>query len=285
MKPNRTSLCLTAAVSTALAVSMASHTADAALTNLYTFNDGTANDSVGGQNGAAINGGVFTGGVVDFTANDGANGGAGGGYINLPNGLITTAVTGGTAGSFSYSIWFNVAENRNWAAVASFGSSNNGEDDTNGGANAASYLQLIPFAGTGANPLRLTSHLANEGAEGFVDTGSAALNTLINVVAVFDQSAGGPGNLSMYVDGTLIGTNPMANLDLATFTNDNNWLGRSQWNDGAFDGTYDEFAIYDEALDQTAVTGIFNAGPVPVPEPSTASLLLGAFALTMRRRK
>ena len=49
--------------------------AGAALVNKYTFNDNTANDSVGGQNGVVVdNTGIarYTGGAIDMSGNNGA---------------------------------------------------------------------------------------------------------------------------------------------------------------------------------------------------------------------
>ncbi|GAA5482522.1 hypothetical protein Hsar01_01744 [Haloferula sargassicola] len=257
----------------------------AALTNLYTFNDGTVSDSVGSQNGNAVNNVVFSGGMADLSSNIGQNGGAGNGaYINLPNGLATAAANGGTAGQFSFSVWFTVSENRGWAPVVSFGNSNGGEDAGDAG-NNADYLQLIPFAGTGANPLRLTSHQAGNNTEGFVDTISAPVDTPLNVIGVFNQSGGLPGTLEMFVNGISVGSAAMANMDISSFTNVNNWLGRSQWNDSTFDGMFDEFAIYDTALTSLEAASVYAAGPTPVPEPSSLALAAGAAALGFRRRR
>jgi hypothetical protein len=164
-----------------------------------------------------------------------------------------------------------VEQNRGWAAAASFGTSNSGENNTNGGANISPYLQLIPSAGTGANPFRLTSHASGTDNERSIDTTTAPVGQLLHVIGVYDQSAGQPGTFRFYRNGTLIASSSIANagnnLNLATFTNNNNWLGRSQWNDPAFDGTYDEFAIYNHPLSQSEVTAIYQAGPVPLPAP------------------
>ncbi len=257
--------------------------ADAGLVNLYTFNDGTADDSVGGAHGVLVNGGAFTtaglSGLLDLTYNTGQGGQAGGAYLDLPNGLITAAVNstagGGAAGAFSFSIWFTVEQNRNWAAAASFGTSNNGENNTNGGASSSPYIQLIPLAGAGGNPFRLTTHANGTNSELFVDTDTAPAGALLHVAGVYDQSGGQPGVFRLYVNGSLIGSNPVAaaghSLNLTSFTNNNNWLGRSQWNDPAFDGTYDELAIYNHALAQGEVTAIFQAGPVQLPDPGPVS--------------
>jgi hypothetical protein len=58
-----------------------SGTADAALTHQYTFNDGTANDSVGTANGTLMGAATVSGGQVHLT-------GASGTYVNLPGPTI-----------------------------------------------------------------------------------------------------------------------------------------------------------------------------------------------------
>jgi hypothetical protein len=71
----------------------------------------------------------------------------------------------------------------------------------------------------------------------------------------------------------------------------NNWLGRSNFlGDANMDGIFNEFRIYDYALNEEHVRGNFNAGPDTVnvvPEPSGAALLaFGTLALgSLRRRR
>ncbi len=52
-----------------------------------------------------------------------------------------------------------------------------------------------------------------------------------------------------------------------------------------FNGKINEAAIYNNALTGAEVTALFNAGPVPIPEPGAASLLLvGMGALILRKK-
>jgi hypothetical protein len=61
---------------------------------------------------------------------------------------------------------------------------------------------------------------------------------------------------------------------------DNNiWLGRSQWDDSVFDGLYDELRIYDSALSAGAVASHFQVGPNVVPEPTSIGLSILAVGL------
>jgi Concanavalin A-like lectin/glucanases superfamily len=47
----------------------------------------------------------------------------------------------------------------------------------------------------------------------------------------------------------------------------NNWLGRSQWGDPLYDGSIDEFRIYNTALSAGEVADSFATGPDPAPLP------------------
>ena len=267
--------------------------ADAALRHRYSFTS-DASDSVGGANGTVVDPGVptaaFAGGKLDLTANvgNGSNNIVEDAFVDLPNGIVTAATNGGTAGQLTVEIWAQSAENRNWAALFSAGTSNGGEGVSPGG-NNSDYIQIIPQNGQNGR-IRTTTHRTGVGAEGFVDFSSAmSTSQTTHLVSIFDQSGGLPGTVSLYVDGTFIGSNPIAaGLSIGAMTDNNNWLGRSQWPDSLFDGWYDEVRIYDHALSANEVTANFRAGAdAVVPEPASLALAAGGLAAVAasRRRK
>jgi hypothetical protein len=253
--------------------------ARAALVNKYTFNDNTANDSVGGQNGVVVdNTGIarYTGGAIDLSGNNGAGSNQDfslpttvGAFVDLPNGIFTGAVNGGTAGTVSLEMWLTVQQHRDWAEAFVFGTSNGGEGISDSGS-ATAYVALIPQSGP--DDFRATTKAA---------TGNPAEIPLIatptplppsqrqHVVLVLDQNniAAGPnGTASLYLNNGAPATAQISGfLDLVV--DNNNWLGRSQWPDPLFDGTIDEFRIYDHALTATEVAQSFNTGPEPAPLP------------------
>lgn len=247
-----------------VAVLTASH-AHAALRNRYSFTT-DATDSIGGQNGVLMGtNGSFSGGqlVLANTGQGSQNPGTDGAFLDLPNGVVSSAAAAGTSGVVTVEMWITMQANRDWAAAFTAGNSINGENTSDCCNDDQPYIQIIPRTGDGAqgNDLRVTTN-SYGGAEGFVDDQGAGNGTDLtigrkeHVVAVFDQSAGMPGNVTVYRNGTSMGTSPMAaNLNLNNFQRAdasggdvNVWLGRSQWPDSLVAASYDELRIYSHAL-------------------------------------
>ena len=66
----------------------------------------------------------------------------------------------------------------------------------------------------------------------------------------------------LFVDGKLIAVNTLVSItpaDLGSTSND--WLGRSQFNDPYFLGSFDEFRIWEGAMKPAQVAASFAAGP------------------------
>lgn len=240
----------------------------------YSFTS-DASDSVGSSDGTVIDAGTtanfsFTGGMLDFSANTGETSNAitENAYLDLPNGIVSAAAAAGDSGEVAFEWWYTLSESRTWQRVGDFGNSNNGED-TSASGSASDYLSIVATSGRG-NIVDMTNHTAS-GAEPAVGLGgTAALGTPYHVMAVYDASdkrafvpgVGSGGTMSLYVDGALVGIGAIhPNFDLNTFDDVNNWLGRSQWGDPLFDGSYDEFRIYDEAPADEYVANSFTAGP------------------------
>jgi hypothetical protein len=96
--------------------------------------------------------------------------------------------------------------------------------------------------------------------------------------------------MALYLNGAQIGTGAIhPDTNLRTASDNNNWLGRSQWPDPVFDGSYNEFRIYDHAFTPGQARISFANGPngAIVPEPATLAMFVAAVAggfLAVRRK-
>ncbi|GAA5494370.1 hypothetical protein Rhal01_00530 [Rubritalea halochordaticola] len=162
-------------------------------------------------------------------------------YLDLPNNIISDLAKSSVRGSLTVEMELTVKENKPWAEAWSFGTSDHGEDKSNG-ASKSDYITLIPM-----NAQNKRVRLAARGKEKelFIDGKSPlTLGKKHRVIATFTAS-----EMSLYVDQELVGTSPLPDgLDLTKFTNNNNWLGRSQFNDPMFSGTIHSLKLYDTCL-------------------------------------
>ena len=245
------------------------------LKHRYSF-ESDASDSIGGADGVVVDDfdptAVFADGQLDLSANTGEGSAAieEDAYVDLPNGVVTDAVNSGTEGAVSFEWWATVDEIRTWSRFGDFGTSNNGEDTSDSG-NASSYVLITPNSGRYANGLEMTNHPASNAAEPNVGVpGPFPVGVEQHVLAVYDHTDttdGDNGSMRLYLNGALQGSNQIhADIDMRTMVDDNNWLGRSQWNDPTLVGKFNEFRIYDVALDDTDAIVSAVGGPDSIPE-------------------
>lgn len=290
-------------------VALYATTASAALVHRYSF-DGNANDSVGTAHGVVMgNTASYAGGQIILDNPDNVGSAAfnnntvpaTGAFVDFPNRLVSKAAAADQYGAASVELWVTMDTNRNWSALFSAGISSSAiEGNSDGGNDHFPYVQIVPQSGAAGNDFRvITNGVA--GGEGVVDPpeDGTALESGVeeHVIAVFDQSGGLPGTVTVYRNGALYGSSPMANnLDLAamatafpvtTLADINVWLGRSQWPDSLLDASVNELRIYSHALSPQEALQSNNAGPgTVIPEPAScllAALGLAGFALRRRR--
>jgi hypothetical protein len=273
-------------VGVVLLVSSLATPAQAGLTHRYSFNDGTAKDSVGGADGVAVNGAGFAGGQLVF--NPAVNNGittspAFGQYVDLPNGLAKTR-------SLTLEVWFTYRGGNAWQRILDFGNTNMGEilpsNKTDRVYSAVGYMILVPQSSAGRLHGQIT--IASSGSLSDTDyvTPNTSVSTGVEHHLVFTHDP--DEHLErMYLDGVLAGTS-VADVDPSTTQYTNFWLGRSNFGlDPFFNGTINEFRIYDGALSTADVAQSFARGPDSVPEPSVlgAGLVAAVVVVTGRRRR
>ena len=168
-------------------------------------------------------------------------------YVNLPNGLLS-GLTNATLVA-----WLAWSGGPCWQRVFDFGSTDAGEDRVG---NATSSLFLTPKRCPGSGPA--VSLTTNDDEAGSVDSDTPFPQLKVSLIAaVVDASR---RQLRLYAAGESLGTG--AAPSLASLSDENDWLGRSQWvQDNFMRGTYDEFRIYDSALSDLELAALESAGP------------------------
>ena len=210
------------------------------LTHSYTFEDlnegnianGTAvtNFATGEQdatlyivgNSSAVN----NGGVVTLNGSSNSNGA----YILLPDDLI------GSKTAITLETWATPNELLNFSRAWDLGASDNNTRFFNAftaGANGDSYTY---FQRTGTDPGRFRLTTGEE--------------YLLTVTA--EQTSDTTTKLSYYVNGVQIGT-ATGNITLSEFNGNENFLGKSHWNDSYANANFKEFNVYDGAMGPTQV--------------------------------
>lgn len=218
--------------------------AQAELTHRYTFNDGTANDSFGDADGVLL-GNAFAdpdgllqlpGGPADFVSLDGA-------AINISSYVDAT-----------FEAWFTVNQSATWQRVFDFG-------DRTVPTGEQGYVYYTHQGGNGGG----LGVYATGGERTEAPHGSLQTNHQYHLAMVIDDDANGGSDLmSIYLDGefqTSIGHS----RSLSDVSNTFAFLGESLVNDPNFNGTMDEFRIYDHAMSLEQVTSSLAAGPTPLP--------------------
>lgn len=153
-------------------------------------------------------------------------------FVDLPNGIIHQAHSSGIKGYFSIQTTFKPSSLDQWAQVWAFGATKEGEGKSGTGTD---YIALIPKANSGN--LRLTAK--HKGKEVWIDWKPLQRNKEYQVTARYT-----PVGFKLFVNGELIDQKELPNkMDLGTFRNDNNWIGRSLFADPLYNGKVTELKL------------------------------------------
>jgi len=213
---------------------------DPNLMGWWKFDEGagaTALDWSGHGNHARLMGGpTWTAGYDgDALKLDGADD-----YAVLPIGELISSMSSAT-----FTTWVNFSNiGGAWQRIFDFGSG------------TGTYIFLCPRTGTDG-PMRLAIQTGG-GGESLIDS-TSTLPTGWHHVAVVIRS----GNMQLYLDGAVAtsGSTSVVPSDLGQ--TGSNWLGRSQYAaDGYFNGSLDDFRIYDYALSADEIVTTMRGDPM-----------------------
>jgi hypothetical protein len=261
------------------------------LLHRYSFSEapdtGTVHDSVGAADGNVVSqqsgqaNGNFTGtGEFMFGPGPYQEPPVTNAYINLPNGLVSKLSSVTVEGWFT---WFGGVDNQH---LFDFGMSS-GAPDGSGGTSSTNFLEDFVL-NPGRNYMFLSPQTGNPrfaldpdiGGGGIGETPSITSSISITTsnkshfAVVYDYPR---GVARLYINGQRAGTG-VATFPLSVVDDRNDWLGRSQWQDPYFNGSLDEFRIYNGPMLDGDITASFGAGPnaLPVPKPALGVALVGA---------
>ncbi len=238
-------------------LSMLSIAAYGGMIHRYSFS-GNANDSIGNAHGVLVNNGAdayFTSTTLEMGNSELPNSSSSTiNYVDLPNGIISSISPAVTLEAWV--TWYGPS-NSAWQRIFDIGISDAGENQSVNSANSG-YFFLTPYSGGGTyrfghrNGIELGTPV-----ELTIDSAALPVNQQVHVAIVWDDVA---GQVRMYYNGQRVASGPLL-FTLSQLKDVNNWLGRSQWPDPAFNGSYNEFRIYDIALSDAMLLASYQAGP------------------------
>jgi hypothetical protein len=225
------------------------------LLHRYSFT-ADASDSVGGANGTLAGAAFITNGTVVLSGV--GSSGTPGDYVDLPNDMFTNITT------TSMEVWATDNGSATWARIWDFGNSAGGENTSTGGGD-----NLFLTTPSGAASLRLAINIGS--GEQQLNTTPPSVGSETHIVFVND-AAHNTGYL--YVNGALADHNTnmtLAPADMGSTLND--WLGRSQYNDPLFNGSIDEFRIWNGQLSALQVAINTASGPDKIGPSNPGTLV------------
>jgi hypothetical protein len=237
---------------------LAGASADGGLVHRYSFT-GNPNDSIGSAHGTLINNNGnanYSGSSLQMGNSQLPNSNSTSiNYVDLPNGIISSL---GTAMTLEAWVTWYGPSSSSWQRIFDFGTSDAGENQSSGG-NNSTYFFLTPRSGSGTYRFGHRRGVELDGpVEYTIDgTGPLPVDQEVHVAIVWDETS---GQVRMILNGQQVASGPLQ-YTLAQLPDINNWLGRSQWGDPGFHGSYNEFRIYNIALSNEMLLGNYQAGP------------------------
>jgi len=219
----------------------------------YTFEDGTANDSVGEAHGTLVGDATVTGGALVLDGD--------GDWMEMPGDVIAM----NTYSEVSIETWFTsvAGGNTGFHMLAAFGEEATGALDWAG----YKYLFITPARGDDVSRAAIQTRSMDDspwddetGVSATVEHDDGLEHHFVATVTATD--------IAFYIDGELIGSAPLdPNNSVSGISQAVAYLGKGVYPaDPLWTGSIQEFNIYDRALSPAQVEANYAAGPVkPVP--------------------
>ena len=265
--------------------------AQAALINRWSFNNAAGNAPAGTAMLDSIssvpatvrgNGSTFTGTGLTITGTTTGNrsGGFISGYVDLPNGIISSKT------NLTVEVWATPISAKNYARVFEFGRVTGGgfgggapgeiidvtvQGQTPGFTSGYDSVELTFGTGTNYDSPYAEARKNNANVVSLGATLATTLGTEYHYVFTYEDGVGtfgsSGGRMKWYRNGALIGTGDLA-FHLSSISDVNNWLGRSQWTaDDNSNANYNELRLYNHALTAAEVSADYAVGPNAFPGP------------------
>jgi hypothetical protein len=214
------------------------------LVHRYSFNEGaastTAFDSIGTAHGALQGAAALSGDGKLILPGSNA-------YLDLPNGLISTLT------NVTFETWTTWNGGGNSQRIFDFGNNSNGENNQGTG---RTYATLTPSSSAGVLRFAASTN-STSGEVAATWTNALPIGRPTHIVVCYDFVA---ATTLLFVNGQRVGSG-LASVPLRSINDINVWLGRSNWPDPDFNGSIDEFRIYNGVLADSATFASYAAGP------------------------
>jgi hypothetical protein len=208
----------------------------------YTFEDGTANDSVGDAHGTLVGGAEIVDGAMVTTAQDQ--------WMEMPGDVIAM----GTYPEVTIEAWYTptAGANTGWSMLAYFG------DSATGLGNDGYFIT----SARGDDKSRAAISCGNTSAPYSVESGAdgpeyddGLLHHMVSTLNATD--------ITLYIDGVLMQSTPLSATNSISCISPNfAYLAKGGYNDDPeWIGAIEEFNIYDVALSEAEVAARYAAGP------------------------
>jgi len=210
----------------------------------YTFEDGTADDSVGDADGLLIGDANVVSGSLILDGNDD--------WVELPGDIIAI----NTLEEVTIEAWYTPTEGANtgYTMLASFGLTNPFQDWM-----GVDYLMMTSARGDDVSRAAISCFNYEEPwtIENGVNGPEYDDGLLHHMVATVNAT-----ELAFYIDGALIGTTELTgDNQLANVSAEQAYLGKAPYNqDPEWAGAIHEFNIYDYALSADDILGLYDTG-------------------------